>query len=138
VPELPDAFAPPKKFEPELAGGCCACEFLFASVEAFLFPKPKRLPPPGVLARGLAGVVLDAAGAKRDGADEVVVAAGLAPNREGVDCWLPPDAGCFGCPPNKLFPGGGPAGVVELREKVLFGAGVAVVVSFQLVHDANL
>ena len=107
---------------------------MFVSAEASLLPKPKKLPPPGVLAGGLAGAVLDAAGANRDGAPEVVVVAGFAPNREGADCWLP-DVGCFGCPPNKLFPGGGPAGVVELREKVLFGAGVAAIVSCQLKHD---
>lgn len=44
----------------------------------------------------------------------------LCPPREKAD-----DAAGV-CPPNKLDPGGGPAGVVEGRKDVLFAAGVAV------------
>ena len=88
-----------------------------------MFPKLKRPVPPPELAGGLAGVVLAVADPNREGAPAAGVFEAFDPKREG--CWAP-DAGGFDWPPNKLEPGGGPAGVVELSVKVLFGAGVAV------------
>lgn len=98
---------------------------MFASDDASLFPRLKRPPPPAVLPSGLPGVVLGApdvapapvAPNKLGAEDEVV--AGFEPNRFEV-CGVAPDWA-----PNKLVPGGGPAGVVEGRTKVLFCAGVA-------------
>lgn len=84
---------------------------LFAS----LLPKP----PKGLLA-GCVGVELGAALPKRLGVEDVD--AGFVappPKREEVLPALEPAW------PNKLVPGGGPAGVVEGREKVCFAAGVA-------------
>ena len=87
---------------------------LFTSVEVPVFP-PKLKPPEG-FAAGVAP--------NRLGVEDDVVAAGAAgfapPNKEDV----PPLAWVF-CP-NRLPPGGAPAGVVEGRSDVLFVAGVAV------------
>jgi hypothetical protein len=102
---------------------------------AFLFASLAPAPPPN---RPVVGV--DAPAGLAPNKLDVVPDAGAAgfeaafpPNRPPpvvpLDCWLfPPrenvDAGAGVCP-NKPEPGGGPAGVVEGREKVLLGAGVA-------------
>lgn len=99
---------------------------LLASAGASFFPKLKRSDPPGVVPEGFAAVELGvAAPNKVDGVeDEVVAGFAAPPNSEGVPELAPaPDGADW--PPNKLLPGGGPAGVVEGKERVLFGAGVA-------------
>lgn len=82
------------------------------AAEASLLPKPKA---PAPLAGGCAGVVVFAP--NRD--VEEVAGFAAPPKREGAEV-----AGVAAFP-NKLVPGGGPAGVVEGRAKVLLGAGVA-------------
>lgn len=125
-----------------------ACEVGAPSCGA---PPPNRL---GVAGAGCAGVFLLAS--SPDGAAlpklkpppllPVVPALGVAlPNRPPVEADVVAGFGAAAPPPNKLlpdpdpdpapdppkplktlFPGGGPAGVVEGRNEVLFGAGVAV------------
>ena len=87
----------------------CADEFLFAPADASLLPNPN--------VGGCAGVELGAA-APNNGVEDVV---GFAPPPKRDEPELAP-APVF---PNKLVPGGGPAGVVEGSANVLFGAGVA-------------
>ena len=95
---------------------------LLALAEASLLPNPpKMLEPPGVLASGVAALEGGAAEPNMFGAEDVEGAAGfVAPNKDVPDV----APGWVGWLPNRLLPGGGPAGVVEGRAKVLFGAGV--------------
>jgi hypothetical protein len=104
---------------------------LLASAEAPALPPPNRVDAGAVLPRGFAGAP--------NGLDVPVVgvAAALAPPKR-VEPAEAPELGWL-LPPNKpvpddawgfwalkrLLPGGGPAGVVDGREKVLFVAGVA-------------
>jgi hypothetical protein len=120
--------APPKR--PLGAGD--AGVVLFASAEAPALPPPNRFDVGAVLPRGFAAVPNGL------GVPVVGVAAALAPPKrvEPAEApalgWLfwppnrpvPDDAGGF-CALKRLLPGGGPAGVVDGREKVLFVAGVA-------------
>jgi hypothetical protein len=90
---------------------------LFAPLDASLLPKP-----PKRLLAGCAGVELGAALPNMFGVEDEDMGAGLAaPPPKRDEALLPPEPAW----PNMLVPGGGPAGVVEGREKVLLGAGVA-------------
>jgi hypothetical protein len=115
-----DGAAPPKR--PAGVGGVAD---LFASLEA---PAPPNRPLVGVEAP--AGLAPNKLG--------VPAVAGFAapPNRPDPVCVLPPvwllcppneraDEAAGVWPPNRLDPGGGPAGVVEGSMDVLFAAGVA-------------
>ena len=92
----------------------CADALWFASFDASLFPKPNGL---ALLAAGCAGVE---APPNRLGVDDVAAGFAAPPKSDGA-AFAPAAAW-----PNRLVPGGGPAGVVEGSEKVLLGAGVAV------------
>lgn len=95
----------------------CAGVLLLASLDAsLLLPKPPKGLAPVV---ACVGVEPGAAPPKRFGVDDVDAGFAAPLKRDGVVLF--PDPAW----PNKLVPGGGPAGVVEGREKVLFGAGVA-------------
>lgn len=101
----------------------CTEASCLASPGVSFFPKLlKRLELPGVLPSGFGASETGAAGLNRFGAEDPDVAAGFAaPKRDAPDVasfWEP-------SPPKRLLPGGGPAGVVEGRDSVLFGAGVA-------------
>jgi hypothetical protein len=105
-----DWFPPPNR---PLEGVDAGAAALFASPEAPVFPP--RLKPPEGFAADCPGVVPN-----RPGVEDEVVVAGFWPNKEDV----PPLVWLFW--PNRLPPGGAPAGVVEGRKDVLFAAGVAV------------
>lgn len=98
-----------------VACGAASPPGMLGFAAASLLPKPPKALAPAVV--GCAGVEVAAPN------NDVEDVAGFAapPNREGAEV-----AGvAAGVVPNRLFPGGGPAGVVEGREKVLLGAGVA-------------
>jgi len=105
------ADGPPPNRPPE--GVDAGAAGLFASPEAPVFP-PRLKPPEGFAAD------CPEAAPKRPGVEDAEVAAGFWPNSEDV----PPLDWLFW--PNRLPPGGAPAGVVEGRKDVLFAAGVAV------------
>lgn len=90
---------------------------MFASLELPV-PAPPKTPVVGVEAP--AGLAPNKLGVPADAG-----AAGFeaAPPNKPPSCVLPP---AWGVCPNRLGPGGGPAGVVEGRKDVLFVAGVAV------------
>lgn len=87
---------------------------MLGCADASFLPKPNEPRPP---AAGWAKVEL--AGVPPNNGVEDVAGLALPPNREGAELAAVP---VF---PNKLVPGGGPAGVVDGSAKVLLGAGVA-------------
>jgi hypothetical protein len=121
-PGVPDAAAPPKRLAPVPVEGCVVGVSLVASLFASLLPKLNPKPPPPLPA-GLAALV-DAGCEKRLVAEEPEVAAGVDPKSEVVGFCEPASAG-LDCAPNRVVPGGGPAGVVEFKAKVFEAAGVA-------------
>lgn len=126
APCVPDWAAPPKRVEGVVDG--CAVVLLFTSDCASVLPKNESPEPPVAPPGGLG--VADAEGVvpnRFDVEDAEVVAGLLRPeNRDEVPELAPvPVPDWDGWAPNKLVPGGGPAGVVEGREMVFVGAGVA-------------
>lgn len=121
VPCAPDCGAPENRPPFDEGADCWVEVVLFAPAEASLLPSPpKMLEPPGVLPSAFVVPEAGAAEPNMLGVEDVDGAGGFAPKREEV----PDELVWEGWLPNRLLPGGGPAGVVEGKAKVLFGAGV--------------
>jgi hypothetical protein len=119
----PDWAAPPNRPELDGAEDNGAEMFFLASAGAALLPNPlKRPEPPELVPNGFAALKLGTPGLNILGVEDVEGAACFGANSDDDPVFVPPwDDWAL----NRLLPGGGPAGVVEGRENVLFGAGVA-------------